>query len=397
MVRLAASMLMAVGCASHGRWDPSALHPASGEFAALVDSEPARLLLADLVTRDARDPRLAARAPMTLGNAHPARPDTPIPDQAWLRALAEEVSLDFAALTFARALGADDRSRAVQAAYDRFLQEGAARAEEALRAPAGFPYTVLFAPSWLYRSHPEHGADFGRQRRLLDRLGIANRLIETAESGSVEDNAATIAAAVREAGRRAETVILVSASKSGAEIALALSRLVTAEEAASVAAWLNVAGALRGTPLADAALRPPTVWLTRAVFWLAGWNGAGLSSMTTRARRDQPEGRPLPGRLAVVNLIAVPVSRSVGPRTFLGYQKLSGHGPNDGVVLLADTVWPGGANVVALGADHLLTPLREEAHGLALMRAIDFAVRLQDAVPGTAGVTTRRPASPALR
>jgi hypothetical protein len=50
-------------------------------------------------------------------------------------------------------------------------------------------------------------------------------------------------------------------------------------------------------------------------------------------------------------------------------------GPNDGVVLLADAVWPGGANLVALGSDHLFTELQEDGPGLALLRALDTAVR----------------------
>jgi len=72
--------------------------------------------------------------------------------------------MDFAALVFARALMSGSRSRSVQAAFDRFLQEGPDRAGEALRRPDAFPYTVLFAPSWLYKSYPEHGADFANQR-----------------------------------------------------------------------------------------------------------------------------------------------------------------------------------------------------------------------------------------
>src|SRR5207249_6659459 len=118
----------------------------------------------------------------------------------------------------------------------------------------------LFAPSWLYRSHPETGADFAHQRLLLDRLGLANRLIVTGESASIEDNAAAIAAALRAARPEDGSLILVTASKSGAEAALALSRLLAPEDTARVVAWVNIVGALGGTPLADSALRPPISW-----------------------------------------------------------------------------------------------------------------------------------------
>ena len=185
--------------------------------------------------------------------------------------------MDFAALAFAQEIGTDERSRTAQAAFDRFLEEDPVSSEEGLRRPGAFPYVVLFIPSWLHRSHSDKGGDFARQRSLLDRLGIANALIDTAESGSVEDNAAVIAAAIRDVAETKGPLILVSASKSSAEVALALSRLLAREETARVAGWINVAGALGGTPLADVALRPPASWGLRLIFWLKGWNWTASS------------------------------------------------------------------------------------------------------------------------
>jgi hypothetical protein len=280
-VVLAVAALLAFGCATHARWHKRLADPHRAGLAALVDSEPARLLLAEILERGPVGAGVVAPAQAESGRkpgsagSDAAATIGGLPDAARLLELAQDVSADFAALTFARAIGADPTSRAVQAALDRFLQDSPDRAEEALREHEGSPYTVLFAPAWSYRSHPASGADFARQRRLLDRLGIDNRLVLTDESGSVEDNASTIAAAVREASRGRRRVIVVSASKSSAEVALALSRLVAPDESAGVAGWLNVAGALRGSPLADAVLYPPASWIGRLVFWLADWSWAG--------------------------------------------------------------------------------------------------------------------------
>ena len=276
-------------------------------------------------------------------------------------------------------IGTDEPSRTAQAAFDRFLEEDPVSSEEGLRRPGAFPYIVLFIPSWLHRSHRDKGGDFARQRSLLDRLGIANALVDTAESGSVEDNAAVIAAAIREVTDTRGSLILVSASKSSAEVALALSRLLAREEMARVAGWINVAGALGGTPLADVALRPPAAWGLRLIFWLKGWNWDGLVSMATGPSRKRLEDARLPESVAVVNVVAVPVSGSVSSTVAQCYRILLGHGPNDGVVLLADTIWPGGANIVVLGADHLFAAHRGDAHGLALMRVVDLAVRRNSA------------------
>jgi len=144
---------------------------------------------------------------------------------------------------------------------------------------------------------------------------------------------------------------------------------------------VNIAGALGGTPLADKTLRVPARWLARGIFWASRWDWAGLTSLATEPRRQRLAGLQLPGSITVLNVVAVPVSGSVGYQVFSGYQVLISEGPNDGVVLLADTVWPGGVNLVALGADHLFAKWREDAYTLALLRAVDVAVRFYGASP----------------
>lgn len=385
-VILAVALLLVFGCASRGRVELIAGDPQPSNLADLVDSEPAHRLLADLLTRRALDRRRAASV-VNDREIGPLADLGRLPDQEHLRRLSLDVSVDFAALSFARALGADERSRAAQEAFDGALRDGAARTGEVLRRPGGFPYLVLFAPAWLYRSHPEVGADFARQRRMLERLGIPHRLIPTLESGSVEENAVIIAGAVREASSDGRPLLLISISKSGAEVALALSRVLAPEETTPVAGWLNAGGALYGSPLADGAVRPPASWLTRAVFWFTGWSLDGLTSITTTPSRERLAGARIPDSVAVLNVVAVPVSGTVSRRLYGSYKLMRPYGPNDGVVLLADAVWPGGTNLVALGSDHLLTELQEDATGFALLRAVDHAVRLHGAWPMPAAPT----------
>ena len=46
-------------------------------------------------------------------------------------------------------------------------------------------------------------------------------------------------------------LVVVSASKSGAEVALALGRVLTPAETSHVRAWVSIGGVLRGSPVAD--------------------------------------------------------------------------------------------------------------------------------------------------
>jgi hypothetical protein len=371
---LALALTLAFGCARP--IDLVNTDSPDSELAALVDSDAARRLLADVLVRRVADARLPSATASLEPQLESAGDAGPLPDQAFLRRLADRTSMDFAALVFARALAADPKSRTTQAAFDRFLLEGAGHSADALRRPRAFPYTLLFAPSWLYKSHPENGSDFANQRRITEALGVPNRLIESGESDSVEDNAAVIVRTIRETGCAGGPLILVSASKSGAEVAVALSALAP-DEGACVAAWINIAGALRGTPLADSALRPPVRWLARGIFFVSGWSWDALESLETGRSRRRLETLRIPETITVLNVVAVPLSGSVGYQVAPGYQVLSADGPNDGVVLLADAVWPGGINIAALGADHLFARWREDAYILAALRAVDFAIRTQ--------------------
>lgn len=339
-----------------------------------VDDPEAHELLVEILRENAA-PSPAPSPPLGASAAAPA-PVAPaaVPTQAELNALGREVSMDFAALTFARALLDDPRNEPTQNAFERAVADGPERSEALLRRPGAFPYTVLFAPGWLYEQHPKSGADFAAQRQLLDRLGIAHRLIPTEESGSVETNAAAIAAAIRDGAARGETLLLVSASKAGPEVAYALSTLLTRSEIAPVAGWINASAAFAGSPLADWALRAPLSWAVHAWARLADVSLDGVRALRPEPSRARLTGASIPESVAIVNLVPVPVSQTLGKTVRGGYWIMRRRGPTDGVVPIADTLWPTGVELVALGTDHLLGEFRNDPSALALLRATAYTV-----------------------
>ena len=50
-------------------------------------------------------------------------------------------------------------------------------------------------------------------------------------------------------------------------------------------------------------------------------------------------------------------------------------------MLLADSVWPGGVNLVSIGPDHLFALGRDDAYCLAMLRAVALAIRLHRPAP----------------
>src|SRR5260221_10241132 len=63
--------------------------------------------------------------------------------------------------------------------------------------PALRRYEVLFVPGFHYLTDRSAGADFANQRQFFHELGVRVQLIKTEEDGTVEANAAIMAANIR--------------------------------------------------------------------------------------------------------------------------------------------------------------------------------------------------------
>ena len=72
----------------------------------------------------------------------------------------------------------------------------------------------------------------------------------------------------------------------------------------------------------------------------------------TDIRRASHETIRLPDNIVMVNYMAVPLSGDISEETRSRYQKLRSYGPNDGLTLLADEIFPGSVTVLELGFDH---------------------------------------------
>lgn len=303
------------------------------------------------------------------------------PDRETLQRITTQYSHDIAALVFAHQVLAQKQNRRMQSLYLKNLAWVRAAPELAGRgiARAAAGYTFVFAPAWLYRSHTWNGADFRRPRQLLEANGVETRLLDLAEDGVVEDNAARTAAALREPGTPGRKRIIISTSKSGAEVALALGGLLEPEVLSDVAAWINIGGVLQGTPLADVGLTSWRGSIARIWFSLQGWNWAAVESLATSVRRAQFAKLRFPERLLVVNFIGVPFSGDMTLYSRPGYTLLRPFGPNDGAALLVDQIVPGSLTVLQPGADHYFGLPDIDLRSLALVKSV---LDLLEAGPG---------------
>jgi hypothetical protein len=298
----------------------------------------AALVLALLAAAASADPEAQALAAIERG-------DTPALREA-LADLARAKGLDEAAAVFADTVEQLPRNWAFRGRF-----------EAALAGPLAVPanrdrYLFVFVPGWLYRTNPESGADFARPRRVLAARGYAVRLAEIEENGTVEANGDALAVEFERLAGDPRRLILVSTSKAGPEVQLALDRLDRGGKAAHVAAWVNIGGLLNGTPLADHWDTWPRSWLAALGFVFMGHDTAAIPTMRTDVRRARFATLRLPPELFVATYVGAPRAADVTSGAQGDYAIIAPHGPNDGMTLLADTLVPQGVTLVERGLDH---------------------------------------------
>ena len=309
-----------------------------------VDSEVARYYLGNYLAGQRSDAVLDERIDRVYQSA-----DGNLPDRNDLKHLSDEFSVDFAALYLADQIARAPVNRRFRSAFDQASNyTRKARREGGLTLPAAAAdYEVLFVPTYLYKRFTFTGADFAAPRAALQRVGFTCHFVETDEVGAVESNADLVIAAIRARAQSGRRLIVVSASKSGPEVALALTRLGPAESR-HVAAWINTVGALQGSPMADERLGPEIDLILGRV------DAAGRESITTARSRQRFESFRIPEHVLVVNYFGIPVSGSISFLARRGFFPLRKYGPNDGVLLLSDMIFPGGVTLAELGSDHFL-------------------------------------------
>jgi len=306
-----------------------------------VDSEAARYYLADYLAGKHSDAALDERIDRVYqsSNAH-------LPDRDDLKRLSDDFSVDFAALYFADQIARVPVNRRFRSDFER-AYEYTRKAFPEGQVKLSSDYEVLVVPTYLYTRIFATGADMAAPRAALQKAGLTCHFVETDDDGPVEANADLVAAAIRARAQSGRRLIILSASKSGPEVALALTKLGPAETR-HVAVWINAVGALQGTPLADERLFPELKYL------VGGLDDAGMDSMTTARSRQRFDSFRIPEHVMVVNYFGIPVTGSVSFLVGRSYFPLRKYGPNDGNVLLPDMIFPGGVTLVELGADHFM-------------------------------------------
>src|SRR5574341_1864164 len=319
------------------------------EIKTTVDSEIARYYLEKYLQGVRSNPDYD----QTINKAHEIGDGNPL-DSDNLQRLSERFSPNFAALYFVNRVNQDPSSPKAQQAFRSHLA--------ALRTKEGGSgtysdkefgsYLMAFVPGYAYKRDPTTGADFARQRIIMDRAGFKTLLVETDEVGTVEKNAAIIASELIRLSKYHDNIIIVSTSKGGPEVALALGKLLKPQQSGQVRAWISVGGILRGSPLADRALVWPRSWWARIGIFFLGLPQENLENLSMRKRKEVFNQLAFPDHVLVVHYVGVPLSGQVSRDVRGRYRALRKLGPNDGLTLLTDELVPRGVVITDVGLDH---------------------------------------------
>jgi len=340
--------LLSFGCASVTKY-PVQGTLAGQAIATTIDSELSKYYLEHYLRNNRINPAYDQEIDraLVIWNQRPLDSDS-------LRELTQEFSPDLATLYFVSRVYQDPINRKAQDAFHAHVATLRAKGpKEVFRIAKRFaPYLIAFVPGYAYKRDPTTGADFAQQRRLMTEAGFKNVLIETDELATVDTNAKIVASEILRLNEEHRRIILVSTSKGGTEVALAIGKLLPPERLEGVQAWISIGGLLRGTPSADQALQWPKSWLVRAAFFFTGHRGEVIEDLNTKKRREVFAQLQFPEHILMLQYVGVPLSGQIAEYVKGRYDDLKSLGPNDGLTLLADELVQGGVVITDIGLDH---------------------------------------------
>ncbi len=295
-----------------------------------------------------------------------------IPSREYLKSLSHETSVDFATLYLAKSILEIEANRGFHLEFQNELSKLKAGIETGERhLPANSDsYVFLFVPGWVYKSEAGNGADFANPRKILTQQGLDNSLIEIDETGTMEENAAYVAKEIIRYNHSNKNLILVSASSGGPAVIQAIGELLSPSQLKNVRAWVNIGGILRGSFLADSAVRWPKRWLVKLFLLFKGWDYDSIESMTVKRSHERITRVNIAAHIFCLNYAGIPLSGHITKRAKGGYMDLRKRGPNDGLTLITDELIPNSVTIAEIGLDHFYLDPEIDLKTVALARLV---------------------------
>ncbi len=223
-------------------------------------------------------------------------------------------------------------------------------------APSGdAAVQVAIVPGFLYRQYPHSGADGRMLSKAAAQLGWDARVIEVGSTGRLATNASMILDWLRRHATR--PTVLASISKGGSDIVAALQRPEAQDAFADVVGWVDVGGIIAGSPVVDVVSKN---WLHmlgfRALFACRRWDFGSVLDLRRRGG-ILAEGFAAHEHMRIVHAVGFPQENDFVHAKLRSFaHKIGSMGPNDGAILLLDSLAAAGVVYPVWGADHYMRP-----------------------------------------
>lgn len=225
---------------------------------------------------------------------------------------------------------------------------------------------VIVVPGAFYHEFAQSGADGKIVREEAAKFGCTTELLPLESFGSLSSNAAIICKRLIEGPD--EPILLVSLSKGGAEVKLALASPNASHIFRNVVAWMDLSGLLQGTPLVpwifSSRLR---IWKYRTILRLRGFDFNHLPELAPGPTGLLNFDLRLPDHMCAIHVVGFPLARHMtNAMARRCHKRLKPLGPNDGGALLGDVCSLPGIVYPVWGADHYLRPHWGDARHIAI-------------------------------
>ena len=226
--------------------------------------------------------------------------------------------------------------------------------EDAKLSPMPTKYRVLIVPGILSSCVSDSPA-FQEGQEALKQAGVDVALLQVANDSS-ESNAKVIGQYIRDHATDARKYILIGYSKGTPDIQVALAQESGIVQ--HVAAFITVAGASGGSPVADLLPQLAEKYMhTTPIKSCQGDLSTGFKSLQTQARREFLAAHPSAG-VPTYSLIAKSDATTTSKSLLETWRVLQTYGPaEDGQLLKDDAIAPGAKFLGAALADHFAVAL----------------------------------------
>lgn len=236
-----------------------------------------------------------------------------------------------------------------------FIKKVQALRRETKPSPPPADVKLVIVPGAFHRENPRSGSDGHVVREQARRMGWPLDIIPLASTGSIVENAQTICHWLSQ--QRDSRLLLVSVSKGGSDLKMALNQPGAERAFEPVVAWVNLCGILEGTPVAEWLL---SSWQVEAALSRLYCQMLGMSVEFLRDLRRAPGGPldfklPLPAHIQMISVVGFPLHQHLtSGMARRCHRRLAPYGPNDGAMLLADVCALPGLIYPLWGGDHYL-------------------------------------------